>query len=261
MREAVFLHYRAGSTLWHRHSPSLKLGELAIWSLTVMVGNPRVLIAAGCVIIICHIIAGSRLRWFRKPLFFWLIMALAITFFAGLSDSGSEKAVALTVSGRSLGLGRAGLITGALRSLRLLTVLMAGQLLASTTDPADLAEALRQFTFFLPKSWSGRLAVSVSLTISFIPKLMDEALRVQDAALSRGLGQRRSIFRRALSLGLPMADATLRRADLTAEALISRCPDGEPKAAVPKIGPADILIFTLSVIPVIITFIAAHLLG
>ena len=261
MREAVFLHYRSGSTLWHRHSPSLKLGELAVWSLTVMVGNPPVLIAAGCVIFICHIIAGSRLRWFRKPLFFWLIMALAITFFAGLSDSGGEKALALTVSGRYLGLGRAGLITGALRSLRLLTVLMAGQLLASTTDPADLAEALRQFTFFLPKSWSGRLAVSVSLTISFIPKLMDETLRVQDAALSRGLGQRRSIFRRALSLGLPMADATLRRADLTAEALISRCPDGEPKAAVPKIVPADILIFTLSVIPVIITFIAADLPG
>lgn len=257
MREAIFLHYHAGSTLWHRHNASFKLAELAVWTVSALAGSLWILAAAGCVILTGHIIAGSRLRWFRKPLIFWLIMALVITFFGGMSDSGGAP---VSVLGRPLPLpvGRQGLLVGALRSLRLLTVLSAGQLLASTTDPVDLSEALRQFTFFLPKTWSSRLAVSVSLTISFIPKLLDEALRVKDAALSRGLGQKRSVFRRAFSLGLPLAEAALRRADLTAEALLSRCPDGEPRISIPKVGASDIIIFILSAAPITAAFLITY---
>ena len=121
--------------------------------------------------------------------------------------------------------------------------------MASTTYPGDLAEALRRLTVFLPRSWSGALATAVSLTISFIPQLMDEALAVRDAALGRGLGQRRSMFRRALSVGLPLAEATLRRADLTAEAILSRCYTPEPSVTIPEIGIIDILLVLASVLP------------
>ena len=101
-------------------------------------------------------------------------------------------------------------------------MLLAGQLLAATTDPGDLAGAVRSLTGFLPSRWSASLAMAISLTISFIPRIMDEAATIRDAAMSRGLGLRRSILRRAVSLALPMAEATLRRADITTDALISR---------------------------------------
>lgn len=254
MREAIFLHYRAGSTVWHRHNPSLKIGEMAFWSVSALLGDPWVLAVTGCVLLTAHGIAGSRPGHFRKPLLFWLVMAAAITLFAGLSDTAAAP---LIVIGRELpvAIGRNGLIAGGIRALRLLVVLIAGQLLAATTDPGDLAEAMRRLTRFLPKTWSGTLATAIALTVSFIPRLMDEALTVRDAAFSRGLGLRRSIFRRALFLGLPLAEATLRRADLTAEALLSRCHTTDPTVTLPSIGAIDIGIACACVLPSLVTMV------
>ncbi|MCK5736484.1 MAG: hypothetical protein KAH21_08400, partial [Spirochaetaceae bacterium] len=64
------------------------------------------------------------------------------------------------------------------------------------------------------------------------------------------------IFRRAVSLGLPMAEATLRRADITSEALLSRCYTDKPTSRELSLRFTDILI-TLTVIlpPLILGFI------
>jgi energy-coupling factor transport system permease protein len=219
MKELEFLHFHPGHSIWHRHDPRFKLIELAAWSILALSGNPWTVATVGVVLIAAHGSAGTSFRRMVRPLLFWTAMAAAIIAATGFSDTGSPH---LTFGGISLPLGRKGLLTGALSAGRLLVVLLAGQLLASTTDPADLAEAVRKILGFLPKRWSGAVAAAISLTISFIPLLMDGAATIRDAALSRGLGRRGSIFRRAIILALPMAESALRRADTTAEALISR---------------------------------------
>ncbi len=245
MKELEFLHYRPGSSLWHRHDPRLKLLELAFWSVLALAADPLVMATIAIILVVLHGASGTRVRQMRKPLMFWFVMALAIVVTAGLSD----KTAPLIVAGRALPLGRTGLISGALRAARLLTILLAGQLLAATTDPADLAGAVRKVTFFLPPSWSGTLATAISLTLAFIPQILDEAATIRDAAFSRGLGGRRSVFRRALTLGLPMAEATIRRADVTTEALLSRCYTHNPSSPDLKIKPFDVTLTMLVVFP------------
>lgn len=236
MREVNFLHYHPGESFYHRHDARLKVLEMALWSTAALTGGPAVLFTLFVLMAVLCRTAGVGLKHMKKPLLFWLIMAVAISLSSGLNSAGH------TPSAGRLALGRDGLLRGALQALRLLTVLLAGQLFASTTDPSDMADALRRIAVFLPRRWAAALGTAVSLTISFIPRILDEGATVRDAALSRGLGERRSIFRRALALGLPLAEATLRRADLTTEALLSRCFSTSPSRAEMKLNTKDVLL-------------------
>jgi energy-coupling factor transporter transmembrane protein EcfT len=202
---------------------------MVFWSILALSAAPEVMAVTAGVLVLLHAVAGTRIRRMRKALLFWVLMAGAIIISSGLGD--------------------AGVLAGAIRSARLLTVLLAGQLLASTTDPADLAGALRRLTAVLPSSWSGTLATAVSLTLAFIPRLLDEGATVRDAAFSRGLGERKSILRRSLSLGLPLAEATLRGADTVSEALLSRCYVDNPTPPDLKITKNDLYCSLLGILP------------
>ena len=250
MREIAFLHYSPGNSIWHRHDPRFKLFELTFWTISALAGPPLTLGVTGLLLILLHGLAGSRVRRFRKPLLFWLAMALTILAAGGLAESEPP----LVLFGWSTPFGTPGLLTGGLRALRLLVVLLAGQLLAAATDPADLADAVRRITSFLPGNWSGALAAAISLTITCIPRLLDEAATVSDAALSRGLGERRSVFRWALSFALPLAEATLHRADLITEALLSRRFVHNPTPPTLRVTVRDWLLGGMSVLPLAVTF-------
>jgi len=249
MREAAFLHYRPGCGFWHRHDPRLKLLELAVWSVLALAGGWPVLGTLLAVLLPLHGISGSRVSRMRRPLVFWLAMAGVIIIAAGLTESDPP----LTVAGWESPFGRPGLASGLLRSGRLFTVLLAAQLLAATTDPADLAGAVRRIT-----RW-GALATALSLTLAFIPRLFDEALIVRDAAFSRGLGQRRSMLRRATALGMPLAESALRRADLTTEALLSRAYVDDPTPPEMRIGARDILLTAAGLLPPLAVAVLARL--
>ena len=245
MRELEFLHYKPGGSIWHRHDPRLKLLELAAWSILALAGNGTVTAAVGITVLGFHAAAGTSPKRMRRPLLFWTVMAAAIIVSAGFA----EPAPPLIIGGIQFPIGITGLLTGTLRAGRLLVVLLAGQLLASSTDPADLAGAVRKILSFLPKKWSGAVASALMLTISFLPLIMDETATIRDAALSRGLQNRKSIFRRAAVLALPMAESALKRSDLTAEALLSRCFTEDPTGPNLSVRSGDRLLFLAAVGP------------
>lgn len=245
MKEVGFLHYIPKESLIHRHDPRLKLLELIIWSAAALTGSPITLGIAGLIQAFFHLLAKSSIRRLLRPLMFWLIMALVII--GGSALSVPEPPVVLF--GWTSPFGLAGITAGGLRALRLLVALLAGQLLVGTTDLAELAEAVRRLLFFLPLAWRGLLAASISLTVTFIPRIMDEAAAVSEAALSRGLAQRRSFFRRVLILARPLAENTLHRAELTTEALLSRSFTPQPTALRLHITSRDGLLFAVSVMP------------
>lgn len=248
MRELEFFHYHPGISIWHRHDPRLKLLELSLWSIMALASSPEVMGIIALILIVLLGISGTRISRMRKPLIFWAIMAFTIILTAGLNDSAGSLN-RLVIGRCSLPFYPEGLARGALRSARLLTVLMAGQLLSATTDPSDLAAALRKIFFFLPSSWSSSLATAISLTLAFIPRILDEAAIIRDAAFSRGLGSRRSSLRRLVSLGLPIAEVTLRRTDLTTEALLSRCYSDNPTTPELHIRIRDLLLSLGVILP------------
>jgi len=226
----------------------MKLLELSLWSIIALSSPPLVMGLTAGILMILLGVTGTRISKMRKPLLFWAVMALTITLTAGLNGTSAG----IEISGRVRPFSLEGLKSGALRSVRLLTVLMAGQLLSATTDPADLSAAVRKMLFFLPSSWSSAMATAISLTLAFIPRILDEAIIIRDAAYSRGLDSRRSPLRRSVSLGLPLAEATLRRVDLTTEALISRCYSENPTPPDLHLRISDIIKTLAVILPALI---------
>lgn len=274
MREVDFFHFRYGTSLMHRHDARLKLLELLVWSILTLRAKPPVIALIGLMMVLMHFFIRTKPAALIRPLVFWLIMAAAMMLGGALSDAGPR----LSLGANTLPLGRNGLYTGALRSARFLILLLAAELLAATTDPWDLAAAIRKIFFFLPMRWKGSLATAISLTLAFIPLLLNDAATIRDAALCRGLrggrkGMKRAMkrsfrikrpyggmFRRALVLCLPMANAALRRADICAEALLSRCYVDNPTTVESKLKPFDLPILLMLTAPPIALTIPLPLL-
>jgi energy-coupling factor transport system permease protein len=121
-----------------------------------------------------------------------------------------------------------GLALGAFFSLRLAVVIVAASLMTLTTAPMELTGGLerllgplRRFRFPVHE-----LAMMVTISLRFIPVLIDEAERLHKAQLARGADFSGGPIRRARSLIpllVPLFVSAFDRADRLALAMESRC--------------------------------------
>ena len=243
--ETPFLRFVPGTSPWHRHNPCFKLGEMIFWCSFALTGQLEILLATGLTLFVIHCIVGTRLKQLKKPLKFWMFLSLVTVFFSSLA----QQEPALVLFGISTPFGITGIKAGVLRISRLLTVLMACQILVSTTDPVDVAHSVRILTFFLPKKWSGTVAAAINLTFTFIPRLFTEAEQVREAMVSRGLQSRRSLFLRFLLFGLSLTWRTVQMIDMVADALLSRRFVTDPTTSQLAITWRDCVLGLISTVP------------
>ena len=123
---------------------------------------------------------------------------------------------------------REGMQRGAFFSLRLSAVIVAASLMTLTTAPLELTNGLERL--FNPLRRFGfpahELAMMVTISLRFIPVLIDEAERLRKAQLARGADFSGGPIQRARSLIpllVPLFVSAFARADRLALAMESRC--------------------------------------
>jgi energy-coupling factor transport system permease protein len=123
---------------------------------------------------------------------------------------------------------REGLELGAFFSLRLAVVVLTASLMTLTTQPLELTQGLERL--LSPLSRFGfpahELAMMVTISLRFIPVLVDEAERLRKAQLARGADFGGGPIRRTRSLIpllVPLFVSAFERADRLALAMESRC--------------------------------------
>ncbi|WP_367591998.1 energy-coupling factor transporter transmembrane component T family protein [Heyndrickxia shackletonii] len=81
-----------------------------------------------------------------------------------------------------------GLESGTIYMTKILTVLLLATFITNCTKPTDLTEGLKFFLY--PLKYVGLpvkdIATSISITITFIPVIYDEAIKIWNAQLIRG---------------------------------------------------------------------------
>ncbi len=128
-----------------------------------------------------------------------------------------------------------GLITAAKMLLRLVYLVMGSSLLTLTTTPVDLTHALESLLKPLRviKFPVHELALIMSLTLSFIPSLIEETDRIIRAQKARGANfDTGNLFKRAkafVPILIPLLVGGFRRAEELANAMNSRCYEGAKK--------------------------------
>ena len=128
-----------------------------------------------------------------------------------------------------------GLITAAKIFLRLTYLVMGSSLLTLTTTPVDLTHAIESLLKPLRviKFPVHELALIMSLTLSFIPSLIEETDRIIRAQKARGANfDTGNLFKRAkafIPILIPLLIGGFRRAEELANAMNSRCYEGATK--------------------------------
>jgi energy-coupling factor transport system permease protein len=143
----------------------------------------------------------------------------------------TEGRVWLRVPGGLLSLTREGILGGLFYSLRIAVLLIFANGLTLTASPMELTDALERFLkplkrFRVP---AHEIALMISISIRFIPLLIDEADRIRKAQMSRGGrtgGSLRSRIRGVFPVVIPLFVSSFRKAGDLAYAMDARCYQG-----------------------------------
>jgi len=236
MAEIELFHYRSGASFFHNLNTGVKYFCSLLLSLAVFNCSFRELLVFSAIFIPALFILFKpapstlfkRLSAMRGFLIFLVLVAAA----RGFSDTGP-------VGERW--------IDSAVYIWKIALLLITGQILISTTDPADLHGAVYRFLRRIPLVPAGPIATMLSLTISFIPLIFDQYGEIRQAAESRLAGCIKNPIKKVLVTALPLMETTLSRADEISLAMESRCYTHNPTLKESHVTKRDftVLFFTL----------------
>jgi energy-coupling factor transport system permease protein len=221
--------YYPADSFVHRLDPRAKL-LAALVTMSGLLLSYNYLIIMGMAFILALAVKSAKIPFSvmvrnLRP-FLWLF---AITWLIHLFWTSGR--VLWLVPGTSVSITREGVQLGGLYVARLALLIVYAALLTLTTSPIELTDALEKISRPL-KRWgvpTHELSLMLTLSLRFIPTLLEEAQRIRNAQLSRGArfsGSLRHRIRGLLPLMVPLFVSAFRRADELALAMDARCYTG-----------------------------------
>jgi len=222
--------YVPGSSALHRLDPRAKLLLMVLLSILLFSStSPVTLIASLALIGVGFLIARIPLRALRTI----AAPVVAISLFTLLANAlawGGQSADATLLG---LGISYAGIGRGLYFMARLLALVSATSLLALTTSPVAMTDALVSVLSPLRvlRVPVDDIALVFSIALRFIPTIADEAERIVLAQTARGArfndGGLLTRIRAWIPVLVPLLVQLFRRADSLALAMEARCYSGE----------------------------------
>jgi len=222
--------YVPGDTWVHRLDPRAKLLTMVLLSILLFSADSACTLTAAVLLVLSGFLnARVPLRALRSIAMPLVLISLFTVVANGLAWGGQ------TADARVLGIGVSfvGLSRGVYFMLRLLTLVSATSLLALTTSPVALTDALVSIlsplrAFRVPVDDT---ALVFSIALRFIPTIADEADRIVLAQTARGArfsdGSLTQRIKAWIPVLIPLLVQLFRRADSLALAMESRCYTGE----------------------------------
>jgi len=230
MDDLLFV-YVPGSSLVHRLDPRTKI--IAVMLISIFIFRAGTFFEMGTFVMIFALLvllSKVSIRIFLKAIqpmivFFTFIflMQLFLTEGEALFSAGFIHPT------------REGLMLGTLLTTRFILLVLFASMLTATTRPTMITNGIERMLRPLPLKFIGissfDLATMMSLSIRFLPLILDNARQVRDAQLSRGLDIRHDLLRGVSAISVPMIMSSMRMADDLAVAMGSRCYQGEHRTA------------------------------
>jgi len=213
MRDVTFGRYYPARGPLHELNPSLKILLFVLFIVSIFISRSYFGLAV-CVsfLLVCVFISRVPLRRVLRSFRSIIIVALLSSAIVYLThpDEGALAACTLFV--------------------RLISAVCVSALLTLTTTPSEIADGLERSLSFLrifhvPVR---DIALSVSITLHFVPVLQEEAEKIYCAQKSRGASFSGSLSKKAgtvVSVLVPLFSSAFRRAGELADSMESRCYD------------------------------------
>lgn len=232
LRDVTFGQYYLTDSFLHRMDARIKLVlcllfMVGIFFVVSFVGFAWITLFLMLAIVCSHVPLGSILKSIKGIIVLLILTALLNVFFT--------KTGTLLAKWWIFEIYDQGLIFAAKMLLRLTYLVVGTSLLTLTTTPVDLTHALESLLKPLRviKFPVHELALIMSLTLSFIPSLIEETDRIIRAQKARGADfDTGNIFKRVkafVPILIPLFVGGFRRAEELANAMNSRCYEGSTK--------------------------------
>jgi energy-coupling factor transport system permease protein len=229
LRDITLGQYAPRNSPVHRLDPRSKILLFGTaMTLCMLLRNGMVLAALGLAGLLVFRLAGLSVGIAFRNIrsFLWLF---GLTFL--IHAFTTEGTVWFRIPGGIGTVTREGAAGGLFYSLRIAVLLVFANGLTLTASPMELTDALERFLkpfrrFRIP---AHEIALMISISIRFIPLLIDEADRIRNAQLSRGGrtgGSLRNRIRGVFPVVIPLFVSSFRKAGDLAFAMDARCYQG-----------------------------------
>lgn len=228
-RDVAFGQYYPAKSFIHKMDARIKivlslLYMVGIFFIQSFFGFGVIFVFLALMIIASRVPFGSVVKSIKPILILLAFTTILNLFFVSSGDVLVEWWIFRITYG--------GLIFAGKMILRLLLLVMGASILTLTTTPVDLTHAIEKLlkplnVIHFPVH---ELALIMSITLRFIPSLMDETDRIIRAQKARGADfESGNIFKRAkafIPILIPLLIGAFKRADELAIAMDSRCYKG-----------------------------------
>ncbi|WP_226585721.1 energy-coupling factor transporter transmembrane component T family protein [Halobacillus litoralis] len=245
----------------HRLDPRSKIAIIFFYVVIVFFANSVMsygvlaLFAVGSAILskvpLSYIMKGLKPVWFL----------IIFTFFLHIFVT-RDGAVAFSIFGWDVYW--EGLIQGGAISLRFFLLILVTSLLTLTTTPIEITDAIEELLGPLKKVKFPvhELALMMSISLRFIPTLMQETEKISKAQASRGVDLRTGSFKDRMKavvpLLVPLFVSAFKRAEELAMAMEARGyqgGEGRTKLRELSIGKSDVMLYIVFVLLIIALFL------
>ncbi|WP_047153246.1 energy-coupling factor transporter transmembrane component T family protein [Aneurinibacillus tyrosinisolvens] len=217
--------YIAGTSFMHRVDPRAKLLFICFYIVLLFLANtPLSFLLAAIVCMLGVILSRIPIKYILRGLkpILWLILLTVVI------QVLTNKEGALLFSWRFVEIHEKGVQEAALVSVRIILLMISASLLTLTTSPIRLTDGLE--SLFSPLRRFGfpahELALMMSISLRFIPTLLEETDKIAKAQMSRGAafssGPIVKRMNNILPLIVPLFVQSFRRAEDLALAMEAR---------------------------------------
>ena len=237
-RDVTFGQYYPSDSFVHKMDARIKLILVLLYMVGIFfvvsfVGFAFITVLLLTVILVSRVPLKSVLKSVKGIIFLLFLTALLNVFF---NKGESDPLVHLKITDRwSIEIYKEGLIFAGKMLLRLTYLVIGSSILTLTTTPVDLTHAVESLLkpLRIIKFPVHEFALIMSLTLSFIPSLIEETDRIIRAQKARGADfDTGGLIKRAkafVPILIPLLVGGFRRAEELANAMNSRCYEGATK--------------------------------
>jgi energy-coupling factor transport system permease protein len=211
-----------GSSLIHRLDPRAKIITVLLMMIIVFFANHW----TGYALLILFVLTITKMADLKISFLFnglkLIFIIILFTFFMHLFFT---KGGTVLIDGGFFTIESAGVINGIYITLRLMMLVVITTILTLTTSPIDLTDAIERLGRPLKKIKvpMHELAMMMSISLRFIPTLMDETEKIIKAQSARGstfmTGPLKSRLRALVPIFIPLFISAFKRADEMAVAM------------------------------------------
>jgi energy-coupling factor transport system permease protein len=262
MGNMIFGRYIPVQSVMHRMDPRSKLLLILLFVCIVFLANNSVTYGILAVYTICMaVLSNISFRFLfagLKPVLWLILFTLLLHLF--LTKEGG-----LLVQLGPVKIYEGGLRQGVFISMRFFLLILMTSLLTLTTTPIEITDGIESLLAPLKKVNFPvhELALMMSISLRFIPTLMEETDKIMKAQIARGVefasGPLKERVRAIVSLLIPLFISSFKRAEELATAMEARGyrgGEGRTKYRLLKWGVADtVMLIGLAVIAVLLYFL------